>query len=195
MGRPAKYSATAILDATARLVAEGGPGLATVAAIAGQLQAPSGSIYHRFASRDLLVAHLWIRTVRESQEGFVAALEIDDVEEAAAAASLHIPRWSRANLDKAQVLLLHRREDLVERWPDELGDELAMLNTDVIAALDAYTRRRFGSANKRTRHAVAFALIDIPYAAVRRYLHAGESPPRDVDDLIRRACVCILGTT
>lgn len=195
VGRPAKYSTDEILDATARLVAEGGPGLATVAAIAGQLQAPSGSIYHRFASRDLLVAQLWIRTVRESQEGFVAALEIEDVEEAAAAASLHIPRWSRANLDKAQVLLLHRREDLVERWPDELGEELTTLNTGVAAALDAYARRRFGSANKRTRHAVAFALIDVPYAAVRRYLHAGEPPPREVDDLILRTCACIMSTT
>ncbi len=195
MGRPAKYSADEILDATAHLVAEGGPGLATVSAIAGQLQAPSGSIYHRFPSRDLLVAHLWIRTVRESQEGFVAALEIDDVEEAADAASLHIPQWSRANLDKAQVLVLHRRADLVEQWPDELGEELATLNTGIAAALDAYTRRRFGSANKRMRRAVAFALIDVPYAAVRRYLHAGEPPPRDVDDLIRRTCACIMTST
>jgi hypothetical protein len=28
-------------------------------------------------------------------------------------------------------LLLYRREDLAERWPEELGEELAALNTDV----------------------------------------------------------------
>jgi len=167
VGRPAKYSTGEILDTTARLVAEGGPGLATIAAIAGQLKAPSGSIYHRFASRDLLLAHLWVRTVREAQEGFVAALRIDDVEEAAVAAALHIPRWSRAHLDQAQVLLLYRREDLVERWPDELGHELTTLNDGVTKALTAYTRRRFGSANQRTRQAVSFALVDVPYAGGR----------------------------
>jgi len=192
VGRPAKYSTGEILDTTARLVAEGGPGLATIAAIAGQLKAPSGSIYHRFASRDLLLAHLWVRTVREAQEGFVAALRIDDVEEAAVAAALHIPRWSRAHLDQAQVLLLYRREDLVERWPDELGHELTTLNDGVTKALTAYTRRRFGSANQRTRQAVSFALVDVPYAAVRRYLHAGEPPPTTVDDLVRQACTCVL---
>jgi AcrR family transcriptional regulator len=192
VGRPAKYSSDDILDTTARLVAQGGPGLATVAAIAAQLHAPSGSIYHRFASRDLLVAHLWVRTVREAQEGFVAALGLDDVEEAAVAASLHIPRWSRDNLDKARVLVLHRREDLVERWPEELGDQLAGLNTGIGEALDAYTVRRFDTNSQRARRAVAFALVDVPYGAVRRYLHAGQPPPRAIDDLIRRACECTL---
>lgn len=195
MGRPAKYTTDEILDTTARLLAEGGPGLATMTAIAGQLDAPSGSIYHRFESRDLLVAHLWIRTVREAQAGFVAALEIKDVEEAAAAACLHIPKWSRSNLDKAQVLLLYRRQDLVELWPEELGDELATLNTGAAKALEAYTRRRFGSVNKRTRQAVSFALVDVPYAAVRRYLHSGKPPPKDVDDLVSRTCTCVLNGT
>ena len=195
MGRPAKYSSDEILDTTARLVAEGGPALATIAAIAGQMAAPSGSIYHRFASRDLLLAHLWIRTIREAQEGFIAALDMDDVEEAATAACLHIPRWSRENLAKAQVLLLYRREDLIELWPEELGDELATLNTAALAALTAYTKRRFGSAAKKYRLAVSFALVDVPYAAVRRYLHAGDPPPPEVDPLVLQAATCILKDT
>jgi AcrR family transcriptional regulator len=74
MGRPAKFNTEQILDATAQLVAEGGPGLATVAGIAERLGAPTGSIYHRFNSRDLLLARLWFRTVRRAQEGFVAAI-------------------------------------------------------------------------------------------------------------------------
>ncbi len=195
MGRPAKYTSDEILDTTALLVAEGGPGSATIAAIAGQLDAPSGSIYHRFASRDLLLAHLWIRTAREAQAGFIAALEIEDVDEAATAACLHILRWSRTNLTKAQVLVLYRREDLVELWPEDLRDALATLNDQVARALHAYTRRRFGSANKRTRRAVSFALVDVPYAAVHRYLHSGTPPPKDIDDLVGRTCTCILNGT
>ena len=59
------------MDAAMRLVAEGGPNAATVAGIAGALGAPVGSIYHRFKSRDLLLARLWIRTVKRFQVGFL----------------------------------------------------------------------------------------------------------------------------
>jgi hypothetical protein len=39
----------------------------------------------------------------------------------------------------------------------------------------------------------SFALLDVPYAAVRRYLITGNPPPPSVDDLIARTVRCILG--
>src|SRR5260221_14615456 len=134
MGRPSKFDSEQMLDAAAGLVARGGPGRATVAAIAEQLGAPSGSIYHRFESRDLLLARLWIRTVRRAQEGFAAALDGPDLAEAARQAALHIPRWARSHLDEATVLLLYRREDLAAHRPAELGPEVAGLHDDVTSA-------------------------------------------------------------
>jgi AcrR family transcriptional regulator len=193
MGRPAKYNTEQILDATAQLVAEGGPGLATVAGIAERLGAPTGSIYHRFNSRDLLLARLWIRTVQRSQEGGVAAISQADVKKAAIDAALHVPRWSRSNLDEACVLLLYRREQLAEQWPAELGDELASLNDPLKAAIRSFVRRRFGSVTKANLEMTSFALLDVPYAAVRRYLITGNPPPPSVDDLITRTVRCILG--
>jgi AcrR family transcriptional regulator len=192
VGRRAKYDGEHILDVTAQIVAEGGPGQATVAAIAERLGAPSGSIYHRFDSRDLLLARLWIRTVRRAQDGFIAALGIEDVEAAARAAALHIPRWSRQHLTEASVLLLYRREDLADRWPDELGEEVATLNDGMRAAVKDFTRRLFGRATSRHLQAVAFALVDVPYAASRRYLLEGRAPPSTVDDLVLRTCRCTL---
>lgn len=193
MGRPAKFNTEQILDATARLVAEGGPGLATVAGIAERLGAPTGSIYHRFHSRDLLLARLWIRTVRRAQEGAIAAISQADVKKAAIDAALHVPRWSRSNLDDACVLLLYRREQLADQWPAELGDELATLNDPLKAAIRSFARRRFGSVTKANLEMTSFALLDVPYAAVRRYLITGNPPPRSVDDLIGRTVRCILG--
>jgi AcrR family transcriptional regulator len=193
MGRPAKFNTEQILDATAQLVAEGGPGLATVAGIAERLGAPTGSIYHRFNSRDLLLARLWIRTVQRSQEGGVAAISQADVKKAAIDAALHIPRWSRSNLEDACVLLLYRREQLAEQWPAELGDELATLNDPLKAAMRSFVRRRFGSVTKANLETTSFALFDVPYAAVRRYLITGNPPPPSVDDLIARTVKCILG--
>ena len=192
MGRPAKFNTEQILDATAQLVAEGGPGLATVAGIADRLGAPTGSIYHRFNSRDLLLARLWIRTVRRAQEGAVAAISQADVKKAAIDFAVHVPRWSRSNLDDACVLLLYRREQLAEQWPAELGGELASLNDPLKAAIRSFVRRRFGSVTKANLEMTSFALLDVPYAAVRRYLITGNPPPPSVDDLIARTVGCIL---
>jgi AcrR family transcriptional regulator len=192
MGRRPKFDAEQILDTAVSLVAEGGPGRATVSTIASRLGAPTASLYHRFASRDLLLARLWLRTVRRAQAGFIAALAAEDLGEAAVAAALHIPRWSREHLAEATVLLLYRREDLAARWPDELGDELAGVNRGIAAALEDFTRRRFGRVRADELQVVAFALVDVPYAAVRRYLLAGRTPPQAVDALVAKTCACVL---
>jgi AcrR family transcriptional regulator len=177
-----------MLDVAVGLIAAGGPGQATVAAIAERLGAPSGSIYHRFESRDLLLARLWIRTIRRAQEGFLEALETDDLRIAARDAALHIPRWSRAHLEEATVLLLYRREDLAARWPHELGAEAANLNDELAAAMRRFTKRRYGQVSQKHLQTAAFALVDVPYAASRRYLLAGRPPPTAVDDLVLRTC-------
>ena len=192
MARPAKFNSSDILDAAARLIARGGLRLATVSTIAKDLGAPTGSIYHRFASRELLLARLWIRAIHRAQAGFLEALAIPDLDQAALAAATHIPRWSREHLDEARVLLLYRRADLAARWPDELGQELADLNVQVEEAVRGFTRRRYGRLTASDLQRVTFALVDVPYAAARRYLLAGKPPPAGVDDLVAQACACLL---
>jgi AcrR family transcriptional regulator len=61
-----------ILDATAAIVAANGPGAATIGAIGNMLKAPSGSIYHRFASRDVLLGRLWLSKAAFFQNRFAA---------------------------------------------------------------------------------------------------------------------------
>ncbi|WP_395105919.1 TetR/AcrR family transcriptional regulator [Actinomadura sp. SCN-SB] len=181
MGRPAKYGRDQILDAALDLVAEGGPGAVTMSAIAARLNAPTGSLYHRFGSRDLLLSALWLRSVRRFQEGFVAALEAGDAE----AAALHTPRWCRAHPSEAALLLLHRRKDLVKH-PGEGRDE--DVNARVMAALDAYAAAHPGIDRRR----LVFAVVDVPYGGVRRYLLDGRPPPALVDELIVATCRAVL---
>jgi len=192
VARPAKFTEDQILDATLQLVASGGPGAATMAAIAEEVGAPVGSLYHRFSSRELLLAGLWMRTVRRFQRGFLDALADSDVDAAATNAALHSLRWAREHLDETRVLLLHRREDLAARWPDELGDDLAQLNDGVAAALQEHARRRYGSDGPERMQHLLFALADVPYAAMRRYIAAGEPPPATIDDLVTTTCRCVL---
>lgn len=184
MGRSAKYDKDAILDAALDLIARAGPGAATVAAIAERLGAPTGSIYHRFASRDLIVAELWIRGIRRFQTGFVAELRRGDIE----AAALHGVRWCRAHPDEAAVLLLHRREDLARRWPEELGPALTTLNDEAAAAYRDLLRQH----PELDPHRVSFTVFDLPAGAVRRHIAELRSPPPWVDDLVRTAVRAVL---
>jgi AcrR family transcriptional regulator len=192
VGRPAKFDSDAILDAAVLLIAERGVGQATVSEMARRLGAPTGSIYHRFESRDLLLARLWMRTVRRAQTGFLSALGEEDLETAAQRAALHILRWSREHPVEASLLLLYRREDLADRWPEALGEEASRLNDEMREAIRGFTRRRFGRVTPARLQAVGFALVDVPYAACRRYLLAGQRPPPSLDELVLKTCACTL---
>ena len=176
MGRAAKYTDQSILDAALGLISEGGTAAATVTAIAQRLGAPSGSIYHRFPSRDLLLATLWLRTVREFQSGFLSSLENDDPLTAARDAVRHTLEWTSAHPSEAAVLSMHRREDLIARWPEELGDELRRLNVGVELAIRRFAAAHFGEADPVTLGRAQFALVQIPYAAVRGALRGGGIP-------------------
>lgn len=184
MGRPAKFTEDDILAAALALAAGSGPAAVTMTAIATRLQAPTGSLYHRFASRDLLLASLWIRSTLRFQRGFIDALDADDVQ----AAALHTPRWCRQHLAEARILLLYRRQDLIAAWPAELGAELDQLNSRLSDALGAFVARHPGLDLER----LIFVTVDTPYGAVRRHLLADRPPPPQVDELIAATCSALL---
>lgn len=192
MARPAMFRDDQLLDAALALVAAGGPNSATIAAISASVGAPVGSIYHRFESRELLMAHLWIRSVKRFQGGFLDALATDDLDAAAVGAVRHAARWSCQHPAEVRVLLLHRREDLATTWPSQLGEELADLNRGVEQALRSHARRRYGDDDEVAMARVTLALVDLPYAAARRYLVGGTSPTPTVEDLLVATCRFVL---
>ncbi|MYW01943.1 TetR/AcrR family transcriptional regulator [Streptomyces sp. SID3343] len=181
MGRKPRFTEDDFLDAVLRITARDGAGAVTIAGVAAEVGAPVGSVYHRFASRDLLLARLWVRTIRRFQEPFVAAISDEDPVVGADRAVSAVLAWVRAHPAEAGVLLLYRRDDLVTRWPDELGPELVGLNDAAGAALRDYARARYGRAGTAQVERVTLALVDIPYAAVRRHLAAGRPHPASTE--------------
>ncbi|MFK4730362.1 TetR/AcrR family transcriptional regulator [Agromyces mediolanus] len=177
MGRAAKYSEQDILDAALELIAEDGAHAATAVAVAKRLGAPSGSIYHRFPSRDLLVATLWVRTVQRFQRGFLDALASADPGIAAERAVRHTLDWSTEHPTEAKLLTRHRREDLIALWPDELGEELRTLNDDVARAIRRFAAARFERVDSAALGRTRLALIDLPYSAARLVIRESAQPP------------------
>lgn len=194
MSRRSLFTSEQIVDSALRLAAEGGPSSATVGAIASELGAPTGSIYHRFDSKETLLAEVWLRVVASFQEGFIAALGGAEVREAGLEAALYTPRWARGHPAEAQIFLLHRRDEFItEPWPRSLKERAADLARALDEALRAFALRRFGQASAAELRRVGFVLVDVPYAAVQRDLRARKKPAPMIDELIRETYEALLG--
>ncbi|QIZ35671.1 TetR/AcrR family transcriptional regulator [Saccharopolyspora sp. ASAGF58] len=175
MGRPPRHDADRLLDAAVALAAETGPRGVTMAAVARAAGAPSGSVYHRFPDRAALLSALWLRTVTRFQEGVFAALG-GSPQDAAVTMARHAVEWCREHPDEARVLLAGPGDFGLAEWPSGARERLTAGNARLEKAL-ADLARRLGKADERGRSRVRLAVIDLPYAVVRRYLVRGEPIP------------------
>jgi AcrR family transcriptional regulator len=178
----AKFSAEDFFGAAVAIASTHGPAAVTIASITARLKAPTGSFYHRFASRDVLLGELWLRAVLDFQEGLSAALDAGD----GLRAALHTPAWVRAHLDDARLLLLHDRRDFVQgEWPAELRDRVAEMTQRMEAGSLRRARVIFGKHGREEVRLAQFLISEVPVAAVRQHLVRGEQPPPLVDRMIR----------
>src|SRR3984893_2652509 len=180
MGR-AKYDDGAFLAAALGSPAIAGPPAVTIGAITDRLKAPVGSFYHRFASRDVLLGELWLRTVLDFQQGITGALNAGD----GLRAALHTPAWVRTHLDEARLLLLYQRDDFVQGgWPASLRDGVAAQTARMESGFTRFSRLVFGRAGDDEVRLAQFLLAEMPVGAVRQHLQRREPPPPIVDELI-----------
>ena len=181
MARP-RFANNDFLAAALAIAAERGPPAVTVASISERLKAPTGSFYHRFASRDVLLGELWLRTVLDFQQGIGAALDAGD----GLAAALHTPAWVRQHPDEARLLLLYHRDDFIQGgWPEALRAEVAAQTRRMADGFARFARLVFGHDGPQEVRRAQFLLAEVPVAAVLQHLRRREPPPPLVDDLIR----------
>src|SRR5229473_3701114 len=194
MPRAPQFDQAQILDAAERLIARHGPSGATIGAIAQAVGAPTGSIYHRFDSRDVLLAEVWLGAATAFQTTFFERLAGPAPREAGLRAALYMAQRVREHPQEARLLLLHRREDFVDRgWPIALRRRAEQLGHQVETELRAFSRRLCGRQDARTVRGVSYAVVEAPFAAVRRHVAANESPPPYVDVLIRVTYDAVIG--
>ncbi len=194
MGRPARHEEAKILECARQLSAETGPRSLTIAAIAERAGAPVGSIYYRHASRDEILATIWLDLVEEFQRRFLAALGAEaDAVEAGLAAVAFTCDWVRGHPVEARLLLLHRREDFAsDRWSPQHRERAEALAERSAAGLRRYALRLAGRGGPAQLRGVRFALVDVPAAALRRDIEAGAGPSKDVEDLLADTCAFAL---
>jgi AcrR family transcriptional regulator len=193
VGRPQLYPSDAILDGARAVVVERGVRAATIAAIARASHAPTGSIYHRFGSVHEVLAQMWIRAVRRSQEASVLGVTETDPLEAVVSAALGTYDFCASHPEDARLLSLFRREDfLASGLPSEIRGEIESINDTALGAAKKVARLLFGPSKRSGVDLVLAAAVDLPYGLARPYLQAGRRPPTGRRERIPGAVRAIL---
>jgi AcrR family transcriptional regulator len=190
MPMPARYSTDELLDAALALFVEGGLHAVTMAGVARAVGAPSGSLYHRFAGRSALLASLWLRAVDRFQEGYLEALTAPVPVGAAHRAAAHVLRWVREHPVEALLLLTHGPDDVLE--PDTPAEFTSRHDAARRRLEDALAQLRSRLPGQVSPTRLRFAVIDLPYAAVRPYLQQGQPLPAEVDELVAETLDAVL---
>lgn len=191
MGRKAHFRHEDFLDAAVQIIAEDGLNALTVAALAKRINAPVGSVYHRFASRYALLAGVWLKIIESFQNEFVNLLQEDGLQ-----ATLYCLQWVRHHPNEARIMLLYRMHDLTSgKWPQDLQKHARRLDKELHEAVGVFIKKKFGKATPENIDRTIFAIYDAPIGIISRYLRNGKIPPASAGDLIRETYEAIIGKT
>src|ERR1700730_2791084 len=133
------------------------------------------------------MAETWLSASESFQAGFMAALR-GPSQQPGLEAALQAIEWARATPPPARLVVLSRRRDFIAGpRPEPLRSRAERLSVELDAGLSGFAATKLGSSGLGARQLAAFLLVDMPHAAVRRYLSAGIDPPPSIDQVVRRA--------
>lgn len=166
VARPSKYTADDILDGALHAVALHGR-QASVADISQATGVTTGSIYHRFSSRDELFARLWLRSIRRFHAGLLKLAAQEDAGLALVEGAVYVVSYSRDNREEALAMTLWRQPALARTGPEAVREEALHINDDYLSVTRALVARRYGRVTPRRMELVTAACQAVPYGLVR----------------------------
>ena len=180
MGRKAYFNNEEFIKSAIKIIAEEGLSALTIAGLATRVTAPVGSVYHRFPSRDALVAELWLNIIESFQREWLKILQTDGLK-----AMLFCMDWVRNHPNEARVMLLYRIDDLTSGdWPEDLKKRAQKLSGELQEGVADFTKKQFGRVTKENIDRAFYAIHDAPMGILRRYMQNNQVPPRYVADFI-----------
>ena len=180
MVRLAKYNEDAFIDSAIHIAAQCGIGAVSMASIASKAGAPIGSLYHRFDSRNTVLARAWLKVRADFRSAVCGHWEQGDTWPAVEA----LVEWCRNKPVYARFMLES------DEAPD-FGELPAALRAEIEsdqAALDAAFMRCVQALPPHVDeagHVLRFLLIGAPVAIVKPFLSQDLPVPLSVDAVLR----------
>ena len=188
MVRLAKYTEDGFLESAIHIAAQCGMDAVSMASIASNAGAPIGSLYHRFNSRNAVLARAWLKVRADFRGAVTAHWSSGDTWRAVEA----LLDWCRANPDYARFVL---QSDDVPDFGDVSVDLRAELEADQ-AQLDAAFARCLQTLPPldNPEHVLRFILIGAPVAIVKPFLAHGLAIPPSINAVLRSSHDAIRAT-
>jgi AcrR family transcriptional regulator len=185
MVRIAKFTEDSIIDAAIDVAAHCGVAAVSIAAIAGKVGAPTGSVYHRFESRGAILARAWLRVKADFRREVACHWSAGNTWAAVAG----FLQWCRDKPVYAKFLL--QAEDC-----PVFGEPLsAQLHAELEAeqdALDLCFRQCLAHAQQggmeggaEMEAVLRFTLFASPIAMIKPYLQQDLCIPTRIDAVLR----------
>jgi AcrR family transcriptional regulator len=195
MAPPRKHDTDRILDAARTIVLERGPRAASVATIARESGAPTGTLYHRFGNRDRILSAAWVRALERFQSRALRTAQAPDPLDAGVAMAGSVIAFAREHRDDARLLLTLRPDDMLDSDPDSgLRARIRAINKPLEAQLRRVARGIYGDANARSLDAVMRAIVDLPYGAIRRHARGNARMPSWLERDVSAQARALLGS-
>lgn len=165
----AKFTADGILDACAQEVLANGRDV-RIADIARRLRAPTGSIYHRFGSREELLVRLWLRSVARFHVEYLVAGADPDPQLALLGMAKAVVTFTRDHPRDAVGMTLYRQSRLAQTAPASCREDVEHINDRIHHRMAELTELRYAQPDARHLSLVRIATAEGPYGLVRPYL-------------------------
>jgi len=190
LGRDPKFTAAELLRHATVLAANGGAASVTMLGVANAAGAPSGSVYHRFGSRPLLLAEVWLSGLDAFQTFWWSRAEHDfDPAQIAVLPVL----WARRHRTLARVLLVHPADHFVlEGCPESISDAIEDRRRKTKSRLRSLADRFLGRTDGASMERTILAFTGVPLAVLRDPLETGRPITQHAETLVRESATCLM---
>jgi AcrR family transcriptional regulator len=180
MVRIAKYNEDGFIESAIHIAAECGIGAVSMASIASKAGAPIGSLYHRFDSRDTVLARAWLKVRADFRAEVSRHWAEGDTWRAVEA----LVQWCRDKPVYARFMLQSDDAPDFGELPAPLRAELEADQAELDAA---FTRclQSLPQGIDDPAHLLRFILIGAPVAMVKPFLSQDQPIPSSINAVLR----------
>lgn len=170
MGRMSMIEDAAVFDAVGQQLTRHGS--VKLQDIVSRTGISVGSLYHRYGSREILLARSWIDAVSKFQNRFLTELE-SGLNDAGERAAMTTPQFCREYPERARILVCCRREEFLSNdIPEELQKSISEINARAVGSVTRFARK-----NDLSLQSCQLGMVAYPLGAVRLYLPNKKVPP------------------
>ncbi len=179
MGRKSTLSEAKVFAAVSEQMNAGGA--LNIQALVRHSGVSVGSLYHRFESREGLLAETWLDALQTFQAQFLAAITSQS-RDSGLDAALATPRFCRLHPQRAALLACCRASEFMSsNTPPAISEQIRRCNQVVEEAVG-----RYATANALSLQACYLGMVAFPLGAVRTYLPS-RPVPVNIDNYVAAA--------